>query len=293
MTRHSNPRAEMPFLDHLEELRWRILWSLLAVTVGAVIGFALVYHFHLLDLLIEPVRRSRDDPAFKLIYLSPADPFVIDLKLGIVVGIILAFPIVVYQVWSFLSPALEKHEKRAIIPSLYLGLFLFLAGVAMAYFVALPMTLEFFKRFEAGVLQDQLEVGKTLGVLVKFMIAFGVVFELPVVVMLLSLVGLVTPESLRHYRRHAIVVMTVVASVVTPGDVVSLTVILMVPLLLLYELSIYLSAVVTRRRRAKEEARERELAASGEAPPGAVERDDVLEPTIRTPGGPSQYGEEE
>jgi sec-independent protein translocase protein TatC len=163
----------------------------------------------------------------------------------------------------------------------------------MAYFVALPMTLEFFKRFEAGVLQDQLEVGKTLGVLVKFMIAFGVVFELPVVVMLLSLVGLVTPEFLRHYRRHAIVVMTVVASVVTPGDVVSLTVILMAPLLLLYELSIYLSAVVTRRRRAKQEARDRELAASEEDPPGSVRRDEVLEPTIHSSAGPSEYGENE
>jgi len=293
MTRHRNPRAEMPFLDHLEELRWRILWSLLVIAVGAIIGFFLVYHFHVLDLLIEPVRRSRDDPSFKLIYLSPADPFVIDLKLGIVVGLILAFPVVVYHVWSFLSPALEKHEKRAIIPSLYLGLLLFLAGVAMAYFIALPMTLEFFKRFEAGVLEDQLEVGKTLGVLVKFMIAFGVVFELPVVVMLLSLVGLVTPDFLRHYRRHAIVVMTVVASVVTPGDVVSLTVILMAPLLLLYELSIYLSAVVTRRRRAREAQRESELAATEEEPPGSVRRDDAAEATIHSPTGRSQFGDDQ
>ena len=277
----------MPFLDHLEELRWRILWSLLAIALGAVIGFALVYHFHVLDLIIEPVRRSRGDPTMKLIYLSPADPFMVDLKLGIVVGVILAFPVVVYHVWSFLSPALEKHEKRAIIPSLYLGLFLFIAGVAMAYFLAIPMTLAFFKRFEGGVLEDQLEISKTLGVLVKFMIAFGVTFELPVVVMLLSLVGLVTPDFLRHYRRHAIVVMTVVASVVTPGDVVSLTIMLMVPLILLYELSIYLSAVVTRRREAKEAAR---AAPDTSAPEGAVSRDEELEPTIHAP---SDSGDEE
>jgi sec-independent protein translocase protein TatC len=274
----------MPFLDHLEELRWRILWSLLAVTLGAVVGFALVYHFHVLDLIIEPVRRSRADPSFKLIYLSPADPFIIDLKLGIVVGIILALPVVVYHVWSFLAPALEVHEKKAIIPSLYLGLFLFVAGVAMAYFVALPMTLAFFQRFEVGVLESQLEVGKTLSILVKFLIAFGVVFELPVVVMLLSAVGLVTPEFLRAKRRHAIVVMTIVASVVTPGDVVSLTIILMAPLVLLYELSIYLSAAVVRKRRARAEAAEHEMDAMG-SPEGAVERDDELEPTIGSPRG--------
>jgi sec-independent protein translocase protein TatC len=285
MSRRQNPRAEMPFLDHLEELRWRILWSLLAVGVGAVVGFLLVYHFHVLDLLIEPVRRARSDPSMKLIYLSPADPFMIDIKLGILVGIILAAPVVVYHVWSFLAPALEAHEKRAIIPSLYLGLFLFIAGVTMAYFLALPVTLEFFQRFEGGVLQDQLEVGKTLALEVKFMIAFGVLFELPVVVMLLSLVGLVTPEFLRHYRRHAIVVLTIVAAVVTPGDVVSITIMLMVPLIILYELSIYLSALIARRRKAKESARESASETEEGPPEGSVARDGDAESTVGSGSG--------
>jgi sec-independent protein translocase protein TatC len=285
MSRRKNPRAEMPFLEHLEELRWRILWSLLAVALGAVVGFLLVYHFHVLDLMIEPVRRARDDPTMKLIYLSPADPFMIDIKLGILVGIILAAPVVVYHIWSFLAPALETHEKRAIIPSLYLGLFLFIVGVAMAYFLVLPVTLEFFQRFEGGVLQDQLEVGKTLALLVKFMIAFGLLFELPVVVMLLSVVGLVTPEFLRHYRRHAIVVLTIVAAVVTPGDVVSITLMLMGPLILLYELSIYLSALIARRRRAREEARDPESMAEEGPPAGAVARDDEAESTVGSEPG--------
>ncbi len=260
----------MPFLEHLEELRWRILWSLLAVAIGAVVGFLLVYHFHVLDLIIEPVRRSRDDPAMQLIYLSPADPFMVDLKLGVLVGILLAAPIVAYHAWSFLAPALEVHEKRAIIPSLYLGLLLFLGGVAMAYFVALPAALEFFKQFEGGVLQDQLEIGETLSMLVKFMIAFGMVFELPVVIMLLSQVGLVTPDFLREYRRHAIVLITIVACVVTPGDVVSVTMILMVPLLLLYELSILLSAWVHRRRRKRQAEKESGRTPGDGPPPGTV-----------------------
>ncbi|MGM0669255.1 MAG: twin-arginine translocase subunit TatC, partial [Gemmatimonadota bacterium] len=114
----SRRRGEMPFLDHLEELRWRILWSLLAITVGTVAGFLLIRYLNVLELLIKPIRDALpDDPDFRLIYLSPADPFFITLKLSVVVGIILAFPIVVYHVWSFLSPALEKHEKKAIIPA--------------------------------------------------------------------------------------------------------------------------------------------------------------------------------
>ena len=269
MTRHRNPRGEMPFLDHLEELRWRVFYSLIAIAVGTAIGFALVYRFHVLELLVEPVRAARGEADFRLVYLSPADPFFITLKLAILVGIILALPVLVYQVWAFMSPALEKDEKRAIVPALYLGLLLFLAGVAMAYFAALPVTLQFFKAFEGPSLQEQLEVGKTLAFVTKLLLAFGVVFELPVVIMVLTAMGLVTPEFLRAKRRHAAVGMAILASVMTPGDVITLTVMMMVPLLLLYELSIFLSAGIARRRRERVE-RER-LEANPQPPEGSVE----------------------
>ncbi len=242
----------MPFLDHLEELRWRILWSILAVVVGAVIGFLLIRYFDVLQLLIEPIRAATDDPDFDLIYLSPADPFFITLKLSVVVGIILAFPIIVYQIWSFLSPALEKHEKRAIIPALYLGMLLFCAGVALAYFVALPVSIVFFQTFEGGLMRAEYEIGKTLALITKILLGFGIIFELPVVVMILSALGLVTPEFLRSKRRHAIVAITIAASFLTPGDVITLTVMLMVPLFFLYEFSIYLSRLIWARKRAGE-----------------------------------------
>ena len=259
----------MPFLDHLEELRWRIFWSLIAIAVGTAIGFALVYYFHVLQLLVEPVRAARGEPDFKLIYLSPADPFFITLKLAVLVGVILAFPVVAYQAWAFLSPALEKDEKRAVVPALYLGLILFLAGVAMAYFAALPVTLQFFKAFEGPSLQEQLEVGKTVSFVTKLLLAFGVVFELPVAIMVLTAMRLVTPEFLRAKRRHAIVALTVLASVMTPGDVITLTLIMMVPLLFLYELSIFLSAGIVRRRRTREAEEERTRTIG--APQGSVE----------------------
>jgi len=266
--------AEMPFLDHLEELRWRILWSLLSVAVGAVIGFILVYYFDVMGLLVHPLRVAYDDPQFQLINLSPADPFFVTLKLGIVVGILLAFPIVVFHVWAFLAPALEDQEKRAIIPALYLGLVLFCAGVALAYFVALPLTLQFFQNFQAEFLEQQLEVGKTLAFITKLLMGFGIIFELPVVVMVLSALGLVTPEFLKSKRRHAIVAITVAASFLTPGDVITLTIMLMVPLFFLYEFSIFLSRMIWKRKREKEEKRERELRTSEEAPAGSVGRDD-------------------
>ena len=260
-------RGEMPFLDHLEELRLRILWSLAAVVVATVAGFLLIRYFDILEFLIRPIRAGfPQDPDFRLIYLSPADPFFITLKLSVVVGIILAFPIIVYHVWAFLSPALERHERRAIVPALYLGLVLFSAGVALAYFVALPVSIIFFQTFEGGLMEAQYEIGKTLALITKILIGFGIVFELPVVVMILSAMGLVTPEFLRSKRRHAIVGITIAASFLTPGDVITLTVMLMVPLFFLYEFSIFLSGLIWKRKRAREK-----LESSGTPPEGAVE----------------------
>jgi len=267
MPRHVNPKGEMPFLDHLEELRWRILWSLVSVVVCTGIGFALVYYFEVLELLVMPVREAWNDPDLRLIYLSPADPFFVMLRLAIYCGLILSLPILVYQLWAFLSPALEKREKRAVIPALYLGLVLFVAGVALAYFAALPVTLAFFQGFMTASLDGQLEINKTLGFIVKMLLAFGAVFELPIVIMILSALGLVTPAFLREKRRHAIVLITILASFITPGDAITLTVMMMFPLLLLYEFGIFLSVGIYRGKRRRAE----EYEASLDESPGALE----------------------
>lgn len=279
--KHRNTRGEMPFLDHLEELRWRILWSLVAVIVGTGIGFFLVVYFEALELLMRPIRAARNDPSLMLVYLSPADPFFVTIRLAIYIGVILALPILIYNVWAFLSPALEKRERRAILPALYLGVLLFTAGVALAYFAALPITLEFFQGFMTESLVGQLEINNTLGFVVKMLLAFGVVFELPIVILILSALGLVTPEFLREKRRHAIVLITVLASFITPGDAITLTVMMMFPLILLYELGIFLSVGIYRRRRKREreleEEYEKKYSPSEEPPVGAVERKDSSE----------------
>lgn len=257
--------GEMPFLDHLEELRWRLLWSALAVGAAAVAGFFLVHYFQVMDLLIRPIQPLLGEGE-RLKYLSPADPFFLVLKLSLVVGLILASPVVIYQAWAFLSPALEDHEKKVIIPALYLGLVLFGAGVAMAYFAVLPLALRFLMGFLPGVLEQQIVAGPYLTFVTKLLIGFGVVFELPVVIMILTVMGLVEPDFLRDKRRHAAVASTTVAAFLTPADLPSM--LLMIgPLVLLYELSIVLSGVVYRRRQKQEEERQ----ASTEPPSGAVE----------------------
>lgn len=258
------PTGEMPFLDHLEELRWRILWSLLALAVATVVGFVLVQYFGVLELLIRPIRPLL--AAERLVYFNPATAFFITLKLSLLVGIILAFPVVVYQVWAFFSPALKKEEKRVIVPSLYFGLGLFCAGVAMAYFAVLPLALRFLAGFQGEFLEPMIEVGEYLGFVIRLLLAFGIVFELPVVVMILSVLGLVTPAFMRDKRRHGIVAITVLASALTPGDIAS-TFLMMAPMVLLYEMSILISAAIWRR---KEEGEEEPLRPSPDPPPGTV-----------------------
>ena len=237
----------MPFLEHLEELRVRIFWGLVALFAGALIGFWVVMQFDVLGWLIAPIRPFLDGP--KLKYLSPADPFFLTLKLAVVIGLLLALPVVVYQVWAFVSPAMLPSEKRVIVPTLYLGLLLFAAGVALAYFIALPMTLRFMLSFQTEALEPSIVAPAYLGFVVKLLLAFGAVFELPVVILVLAVLGVVDARMLAAKRRHALVISAIVASLLTPGDVIVLTAIMMVPLILLYELGILLARVVERRRR--------------------------------------------
>ena len=239
-------KDEMPFLDHLEELRWRLIWSLGSAILGAIIGYVVVTRFDVLGILRAPIEPFLGGA--KLGYLDPTTPFFITLKLAVIVGLILASPVIVYHVWAFLSPALMPSEKRAIIPSLYMGLVLFAAGVTMAYFLVVPMTLRFTMSFQTESLEPMITIDKHMGFMIRLLLAFGIVFELPVVILILSVLGVVTPEFLADKRRYAIAAIAILSAVLTPGDVITVTVLMMVPLMALYEFSIMLSRVVARRR---------------------------------------------
>jgi sec-independent protein translocase protein TatC len=265
MRRREDYRGEMPFLDHLEELRWRIFKMAGALFGATVVGFLLVHYLNVTEILVRPVQPYLQDGL--LAALSPMEPFFLEVKLAIIVGVLLSFPILVYQAWAFFAPALEKHERRVIIPSLYMGLVLFAAGVTMAYLL-LPWSLRILMtQFSADYVYNMTGASLYLAFVVRFLLGFGLIFELPVVIMVLTVFGLVTPTFLREKRRYAIVGITVLAAFVSPGDVVFVTVLMMVPLMLLYEFSIYLSVLVYRRKKSDED---NHILAEG-PPEGAVE----------------------
>ena len=238
--------GEMPFLDHLEELRWRIIWSLGALLVGVAIAFALVYRFDLLTWMQGPILPFLHGR--KLVYTAPGEGFSILLQTSIMVGIVIALPVLIWQVYAFLSPALHRHEKRIAIPVILGVVLLFVGGAALAWYFVLPLALRFLFNLGDKNFDQMITVSAYFGFVTSMVLAMGAVFELPIAVLLLSVFGLVTPQFLARFRRHALLGSYVVAAIITPGDLLIMTAMLGVPLYGLYELSIVISWFVYRRK---------------------------------------------
>jgi len=250
--------GEMPFLDHLEELRSRLIWVGASVLTLSVMGFFLVTQFNVIGLLKAPFVTAMNDlsaspdftsliPDGQLLFTSPTEPMSVTLKLSFVVGIIFAMPIIIYHVWAFMSPALFEREKKAVVPAVAGGFLLFLLGVAMAYFLVLPLGLRFLLGFQTQALTPMITIGEYLRFATRLILAFGVIFELPLVSLLLSFLGIISADTLRRYRRHALVGVAAVSAILTPADVLTMLM-MMGPLVLLYEFSILLVAAVGRRQ---------------------------------------------
>ena len=243
--------AEMPFLDHLEELRWRIIWSLGALVVGVLISFALLLQFERPVLLwlqgpILPFLHGR-----RLMNTHPGEGFSILMQTALIGGILFAMPVIIYQVWAFLSPALHRHEKRIGIPVIVGAVLLFVCGAALAWYLVVPMTLRFLTGIGDDAFDQMITAKEYFGFITSLVLAVGGVFELPILVLVLSSLGLVTPQFLAKYRRHALVGSFVVAAFITPGDIFVTNLVLTVLLYLLYEASIGLSFIVYRKREKK------------------------------------------
>ena len=246
MVKDDKGAAEMPFLDHLEELRWRLIWSLLALLVGMAIGFTLVLRFDLLEVLQAPIAPYLKGA--RLVYTHPGDPFSVVLTTSFIVGTMIALPVIIYQIWGFLSPALYRHEKRVVIPLLIGAVGLFAGGASMAYFVILPVTLRFLLTFQSASLTPMITVADYFGFATTMALALGALFELPILIVGLTALGFVRPWMLVRWRKHAFVLSWVVAAVISPGDFIGTTILMALPLYVLYELSIGLSALVYRRQ---------------------------------------------
>ena len=244
--------SKAPLLDHLIELRRRLLWSFAALAVA----FAVCLYFArpIFGFLVQPLLRAGQG---RLIYTNIFEAFFVEIKVAFFAAIMVAFPIIANQVWRFVAPGLYSKERRAFAPFLWLTPFLFVGGAALAYYVAMPLALHFLLSYQGdvgGVTQEALPgVGNYLTFATRFLFGFGVAFLLPVLLMLLERAGLVTRLQLKKGRRYAIVVAFVIAAVLTPPDVVS-QLLLAIPLVLLYEVSL-VAIWFTERRRARDAAK--------------------------------------
>jgi len=234
----------MPFLDHLEELRRRILISLAGVVAGATVCY--VFSDLILAILIRPVTIL----GIELITLRPIGMFMVKLKTSLVGGIILALPLVVYQIWAFVAPGLLERERRYVPGVISLTVFCFLIGALVAYFGVFPLALRFLAGMATEGIRNQFNINDYIGFMLRLLLAFGAVFELPMLPFFLTKIGLLSPEFLRRQRKYAIVGVVVVAAVLTPPDVFS-QLMMAFPLLVLYEISILVSMVAIRSRRSE------------------------------------------
>lgn len=246
--------GQMTFFEHLVELRKRLINSLIAIAIGAFIGVYVAKY--VIDFITRPILRAFAVAHLesKLIYTHPAGVFNLILSLGIYIGIVLASPFVLYQVWLFVAPALYKHERSAIAGFLFSTVFLFVGGIAFGYFVTLPYVLNFLMSFQSSSLPNitpMITVNEYFDLTLMILLGLGLVFELPVLVFFLTLFGIVTPQFLWKNVRYAVAIIAVVAAIITPTPDAMTMLIFMAPMLGLYFVGMGVSAMVIRSKNKK------------------------------------------
>lgn len=245
--------AEMSFFDHLGELRRRIIYSLVAIGIGFGVGF--YFSEPAFEFLARPMLdafRAAGLGERDLIYTSPLGPLRLHITVGLYLGIVLALPVVLHQLWLFVAPGLYRNERRAVVAFLFSGVGLFLAGTAFGYYVLLPITLQFLLTFFQGPYTAMISINEYFDMVLLVLLGLGAVFQLPILIFLLSVFGLVTPGFLWRNFRYAVLVIAVLAALITPTTDALTMVIFMGPMIALYLLGIGVSALVVRRRARQE-----------------------------------------
>ncbi len=230
-----NEDEKIPFTAHLEELRRRLIVCFIAVGIGFVISYG--FKEKLFQLLIKPLL-SAMKAGDKLIFTGLSEAFFTYLKVAFISGIILAAPVILYQFWMFVAPGLYKKEKRVIIPIVLLSSFFFIGGALFGYFLVFPVGFKFFLGFATETIRPLPSIREYLSFAAKLLLAFGLVFELPVVITFLARLGLVSVDFLKQNRKYAIVLIFIGAAILTPGPDVISQIMMAVPLMILYEISI-------------------------------------------------------
>ena len=240
--------VKMPLMEHLTELRTRLLYSM----VGFIIAFVVCFYFWrpVLDLLTAPLEAAcgRQGKPCPVIYTSLIEPFFTQVKIGAFGALCVTFPLIASQIYKFLAPGLYKKERLALVPFLIATPVMFAVGATFLYFVLLPLALHFFVSYQQYAnIELMPKIGEYIDLVMKLVFAFGLCFEMPVILTLLAKVGIVTSDGLRQKRRYAIIIVTVVAAIFTPPDVISMCS-LAVPMIGLYEISIWLARWIEKKR---------------------------------------------
>jgi sec-independent protein translocase protein TatC len=245
--------TKAPLIEHLIELRRRLIWTLVAVFVAFLVCFWFAKPIY--NVLVWPYRLAAGiDTPIEMIYTAPQEFFFTEVKLALFGAIFLAFPVIASQIYMFVAPGLYRQERQAFLPFLIATPILFLLGAALVYFVAMPLAMKFFLSMQQtgdSAVQIHLtaKVSEYLSLIMTLILGFGICFQLPVVLTLLARAGFVTADGLKRYRRHAILGVFVVAAVLTPPDPIS-QIALALPTILLYELSIYAVRLAEKKRAA-------------------------------------------
>ncbi|KAA3637451.1 MAG: twin-arginine translocase subunit TatC [Calditrichaeota bacterium] len=222
-------KASMPFLDHLEELRWRLIKSVMSIILLSFVAFSFA------DFLIVFIRKPLGE--VKLYNIAVTGTFYAYLKVSLITGTLAALPIIFYQIWSFISPGLYKHERKMVIPLVFTSTVLFLIGAAFCFVVVLPISFAFLIGFAGELIENTITIGSYINFVGLLLMAFGFGFQLPLMSYFLAKVGLVRADFLSRGRRYALVIILILGAIITPPDVFT-QLLLAIPLYILYEISI-------------------------------------------------------
>ena len=240
---------KQPFLSHLEELRKRLIYCALAVGIGFVIAY--FFSEDLFRVLISPLKESLPE-GDRLIFTSLPEMFLTYLKTAFIAGILLASPMVFYQLWMFIAPGLYQNEKRYVIPFVIFSTILFIGGALFGYLVVFPFGFKFFLGYANDYVQALPSVKQYFSFSIKLLFAFGIVFELPVIIYFLSRIGIVTPQFLRKNRKYALLLTFILGAILTPPDVITQCM-MAIPLIALYEIGIIVSVMAGKKKEEKKE----------------------------------------
>ena len=231
----------MGFLEHLEELRWRLIKTFVTIIFGSILSFSFIDK--ILNILLTPTLETTIPINIQV--LSVQGMFIIKWFISFISGFIIAFPVLIYQLWKFISPGLKINEKKYVFPIVFFSFSSFVIGISFGYFILIPFSLEFFSSVGGGNIENNYSIQYYFSFLSWLLLGSGVIFQLPVVSLMLSALGILTPAFMRHYRRHSIVSIFILSSFITPPDPVSML-IMAIPLILLYEISIGISWLINR-----------------------------------------------